>query len=67
MATVYLNRQGVANLLGVSRQTVRNYRLPEPDAIMDNGGGKRYDGWTETTILAWHNGRNPKRLRTTAQ
>lgn len=67
MATVYLNRQGVANLLGVSRQTVRNYRLPEPDATIDNGGGKRYDGWTETTILNWHNGRNPKRLRATAQ
>lgn len=47
----YLMRPDVELLLGLSRTTVRKYRMPPPDALV---GRKQSPAWFESTIRAWN-------------
>lgn len=54
----YLSNQEVADRLGITRNTLANYKLPEPDALIG-----KYRGWLPATIDAWDDARNPNRRR----
>ncbi|WP_269929122.1 hypothetical protein [Kocuria massiliensis] len=56
-----LNRGGVARLLGVSRNTAKFYKLPDPDVVMVSETGTTWNLWWPETIIDWDNTRNPKR------
>lgn len=45
----YLSATEVAALIGVQRNSLARYRLPEPDVLV---GEVR--GWKEATITEWH-------------
>ncbi len=49
----YLSLQGVADRLGVSRNTVAKLRLPEPDVRVGTGRNAPR-GWSEQTIDRWN-------------
>ena len=49
----YLSLQDVADRLGVSRNTVAKYKLPEPDVIVGSDLTARR-GWSIATIDAWN-------------
>jgi len=49
MTTTYLSATEVATLLGVQRNSLGRYKLPEPDALI---GGTR--GWRKDTIETWN-------------
>lgn len=48
MPEKYLGREGVANFLGVKKNSLNRYPLPEPDVMID-----AYRGWSEETIERW--------------
>lgn len=52
---VYLSRADVAARIGVNPDTLGNYRLPAPDAVVG-----RVRGWKASTIDAW-NASRPRR------
>lgn len=56
MTRHYLSLQGVADHLGVSRNTVAKYRLPEPDVIVGDGINAPR-GWSVATINRWNESR----------
>lgn len=56
MTRHYLSLQGVADHLGVSRNSVAKYALPEPDALIEGGTGQTR-GWLVETIDAWNSSR----------
>lgn len=60
-----LNRGGIAKLLGVSRDTVYDYKLPKPDRMVLTGA-EPTPVWYRTTIEKWHATRNKSGLRKTA-
>lgn len=49
MMLVFLSVTEVAERLGVSVNSVKQYRLPEPDALIG-----RTRGWLPETIDAWN-------------
>lgn len=55
----YLSLQDVADRIGVARNTVAKYKLPEPDVIVGSDLNARR-GWSVATIDAW-NARRPGR------
>lgn len=57
----YLSLQDVADHLGVSRNTVAQYKLPEPDVRVGTGLNAPR-GWSVETIDAW-NAQRPGRGR----
>lgn len=54
-AARYLSRPEVAARIGVKKDTLNRYKLPEPDAQI----GARQVGWLPETIDAW-NAARPK-------
>lgn len=56
MTTKYLTSGEVAEMLGLSKNTVAQYathgKLPEPDAVMGRGANLTR-GWLPETIEAW--------------
>lgn len=62
MTTRYLSLQGVADHLGVSRNSVAKYNLPAPDVIVGEGLNAPR-GWSEATIDAWNESRPGKGWR----
>ncbi|WP_435299734.1 helix-turn-helix transcriptional regulator [Timonella sp. A28] len=56
MSVQYLSLLQVAERLGVTRNTIAGYKLPEPDAFI---GTTR--GWLPETIDAWDAARPRKR------
>ncbi|MFJ3030829.1 XRE family transcriptional regulator [Rothia terrae] len=63
-APTYLNKAGVADVLGVGRPVVTRYHLPEPDAHIQGANGKLDPVWLPETIEAWNKQRNPNRRKT---
>lgn len=61
-----LNRGGIAKLLGVSRDTVYDYKLPKPDRMVITGA-EPIPVWYRVTIEKWHTSRNKRGLRKTAE
>ena len=53
----YLSRPEVAERIGVQRDTLNRYRLPEPDAYVG-----RLPGWLPETVDRW-NAERPSRRR----
>jgi len=49
----YLSLQDVADRLGVSRNSVAKYNLPEPDVVVGSGINAPR-GWSAETIDAWN-------------
>ncbi len=62
MTVRYLSLQGVADHLGVSRNSVKKYNLPEPDVIVGEGLNAPR-GWSEQTIDTWNGSRPGKGWR----
>ena len=60
MTTKYLTSGEVAEMLGLSKNTVAQYathgKLPEPDAVMGQGANLTR-GWLPETIEAWNQSR----------
>jgi predicted DNA-binding transcriptional regulator AlpA len=48
----YLNLTEFADRIGIARDTLAKYRLPDPDALI---GDRR--GWLESTIDLWNESR----------
>ncbi|WP_322544473.1 XRE family transcriptional regulator [Rhodococcoides fascians] len=63
MTIRYLSRGEIAELLGISLDTLKGYDkrqlLPEPDALVG-----RNQGWLETTIVEWNKNRPGRGART---
>jgi hypothetical protein len=53
MTVDYLSLQDVADHLGVSRNTVAKYKLPEPDVRVGSGLNAPR-GWSTKTIDDWN-------------
>lgn len=62
MTRRYMSLQGVADHLGVSRNSVAKYNLPEPDVIVGEGLNAPR-GWSEETIDSWNESRPGKGWR----
>lgn len=59
MSVHYLNLQEFAAHLGLKKDTLKRYSLPEPDITI----GKRGKGWSKATIDAWDKNRpRPRRV-----
>lgn len=61
-----LNRGGIAKLLGVSRDTVYDYKLPQPDRLILTGA-EPIPVWYQGTVEKWHANRNKRQLRKSAE
>lgn len=63
MTIRYLSRGEIAELLGISLDTLKGYDkrglLPEPDALVG-----RNQGWLESTVTEWNNSRPGRGART---
>lgn len=59
----YLSLQDVADRLGVSRNSVAKYKLPEPDVIVGSGINAPR-GWSAETIDKWNANRPGRGART---
>lgn len=59
----YLSLQDVAARIGVSRNTVQGYKLPEPDVIVGSDFNARR-GWLPETIDEWNRNRPGRGART---
>ena len=62
MTRHYLSLQEVAARLGVTRNTIAKYRLPDADVVIGSGT-TAWRGWSPTTIDRWAAGRRGRGRR----